>query len=140
MTLTIANYQEEQAQFNALLEPTSARRILMYQGESGCGKTHLVEWCIEQVPAHMRYLSVQLRGSDTTAAHIFYRLGRSIGWDRLSTFNQHIANLVQKPAANNQAWSLEMRRHLDGLLQKSEPAVRKQHRATITDAWFADAT
>ncbi|MCP4421918.1 MAG: ATP-binding protein [Chloroflexi bacterium] len=140
MNLPLANYQDEQAQFQKLLEPTSTQRILMFHGESGSGKSRLLEWCVEQVPTHMRYLSVQLRGSDTNAAHILYRLGRSIGWERLNTFTQHIAHLLQTPEANGQRTFPEMRRHLSGLLQKAEPSLRKQHRASVTDAWFADVT
>lgn len=138
MNLPLANYQNEQAQFQELLDPISAQRILMFQGESGSGKSRLLEWCVEQVPSHMRYLSVQLRGSDTTAAHILYRLGRKIGWERLNTFTQHIATLVQKPKTNDHHLFLEIRSHLNDLLQKTEPELRKQHQASLTDAWFAD--
>ena len=113
MNLPLANYQDERAQFQKLLEPTSTQRILMFQGESGSGKTRLLEWCIEQVPTHMRYLSVQLRGNDTSAAHILYRLGRKIGWERLNTFTQHIATLVQEPKTNDHRLFLEMRSYLN---------------------------
>lgn len=138
MNLPLANYQDERVQFQELLELTSARRILMFHGESGSGKTRLVEWCIEQVPAHIRYLSVQLRGNDTTAAHILYRLGRNIGWERLNIFTQHITDLMQQPSANDHSQFLKMRGYLDSLLQLAEPELRKQHWNSVTDAWFDD--
>ena len=139
MNLPLANYKEEQKQFQELIEDLSSKRILMFKGESGSGKTRLVEWCISQIPSHMRYLSVQLRSSDTTISHILYRLGRSIGWDRLNTFTQHIATLSKKVEIEGNNWRLEIREHLDKLLQVENLERRKHFRDSITNAWFEDA-
>ncbi len=140
MDKPLANYDKEQELFQQLLSQQSRSHILMFYGESGSGKSHLLRHCLAQAPPHVGYLSVQLRGSDTNTGHIFTRLGRRIGWDRLPGFTQEVARLAGSPQSHTDlAWRNQIDRHLQTLLQTEDVAERKQRRQSLTNAWFADA-
>lgn len=140
MEIPLANYEEQQQHFLGLLDPRARNHILMFQGESGSGKTRLLESCIRAVPAYIPYLSVQLRGSATTTAHLFYRLGRRVGWARLPAFTRQVAALCGMPhQGGDAAWQLDIRQHLERTLQVEDLSARRQRGNSLTDAWFADA-
>lgn len=140
MEIPLANYEEQQQHFQELLDPRARNHILMFQGESGSGKTRLLESCIRAVPPYIPYLSVQLRGGDTTTAHLLYRLGRRVGWARLPTFTGQVAALSGAPqGGGDAAWQLHIRHHLERTLQVEDLPARRQRSNALTDAWFADA-
>lgn len=137
--LPLANYTEEQAHFQELLDRNSRQRILMFQGESGAGKTRLLEYCVDSIPSHIAYLSIQLRGQDTTAMNVFYRLGRRVGWERLQNFTQQVAVLMNSPHAHTDLiWRHGLRQHLQSIMQIESVTDQKDRRAVLTDALFAD--
>lgn len=139
MNEPLANYEEERALFQQLLDRENRDRILMFYGESGSGKSHLLRHCLTQVPEDMGYLSVQLRGSDTNMAYLLSRMGRRLGWDRLHHFTREAAALSGSPDSHdNRIWQHHMESHLQGLLQTDDMNQRRQRRKLLTDAWFAD--
>ena len=139
MKLPLANYKKEQEQFQALLDPQNPQRILMFQGESGAGKTRLLEHCMSQVPAHISYLSIQMRGQDTTELDVFYRFGRRIGWDLLPTFVRQVAKFSSNPDAHKDiTWRYELRQHLQTIMYLESLVKQKKILEMLTDALFAD--
>ncbi len=139
MNIPLANYETELNQFSQLLEHDGRLRILMFHGESGCGKTKLVESCMAKIPGHVHYATIQLRGGDTTAGHILYRLARRAQWARVPNLARQVASLQGKPEASTDLrWLAEMRGHIDAILQVAEVDERRRRRTLLTDAWFAD--
>ncbi|MCB0033665.1 MAG: ATP-binding protein [Anaerolineales bacterium] len=142
MTLTLANYKQEQQLFQQFIRPDSEQRILMFHGESGAGKSHLLNYCLqnatnEGIPSAV----MQLRGSDNTIPHLFNRIGRRHGWTRFPSFTTIIGEITETPQAERgESWLRQMRRHLNGLIQPSQSADQRQGIfRELTDAWFEDA-
>ena len=93
----LANYEREQAAFDALIQPECDQRILLLQGDSGTGKTTLLQACLEKVPGHVIKIPVQLRRSAVSVAEIFSRAGGKLGWERLTHFTERVDALQRHP-------------------------------------------
>ena len=46
----LANYEQEQALFTEFIASDAEPNILLFQGESGSGKSHFIEHCLQRVP------------------------------------------------------------------------------------------
>lgn len=135
MQYPIANYAVERQQFTQLLDDNGRLRILMLQGESGTGKTCLLENCLANVPPQMHALSVQLRGKDTSVAEIFNRLGRRIGWQKLPKLSTQLSTFAGDDAIN---WQSNVSKQLRTALQLPDLNRRRQNIIDVTDALFTD--
>lgn len=139
MNLPLANYDVEQQQFESFLDPHRRQRILMFSGESGIGKTRLLQHFLERTPAELPALLIQMRGRETTVADIFNRLGRRIGWEHLSRFTGQVARLAQTPQEpDDPNWLVEIRQHLQAAINQADLSQREEHKILLTDAWFTD--
>lgn len=132
----IANYIEQQTLFEQLITSDNEPNILLFQGESGSGKSHLVEHCLST--AEIPSILIKLQGSASIAT-LFTTIGSKRGWHNLPHFTHTVANLVeQADQAEDPVWRMGMRRHLDQIGKISDLESRLSRYQLLTDAWFAD--
>ncbi len=67
----LADYHDQRNAFLALLEPDCAKRILLFSGETGTGKTSLIMDCQKDVCDPVYLIPIQLRGTVVSIAEIF---------------------------------------------------------------------
>jgi len=139
MTTLLADYDRERQAFQALLAPDCRERILLFHGESGCGKTHLLTACLEQVPQTIPCAPIELRASAVGVAEIFYRSGSCLNWERLPHFTGRVAAMqgVPKVQIDNNLMQGDSN-SIRVALQAGSPADQEHRRAALTDAWFQD--
>lgn len=137
----IANYTHEQAQFRELIESDSNPNILMFQGGSGSGKSHLIDHCISSVPKEqMPVAQIRLQSGGDTIPNLFNAMGIKIGRSQLPAFSERVAGLVGKrPDSDDAAWKTQLRRHLREIGRNSDLDTRQDWYLQLTDAWFTDA-
>ncbi len=139
MTTLLADYERERQAFETLLSPDCRERILLFRGESGCGKTTLLAACLERVPRTVPYIPIQLRGSAVGVAEIFYRAGSRLNWERLPHFTGRVAALEGVPQVQVDGnWLRGIGNSINVALRAENPTDQKQRRAALTDAWFQD--
>ena len=139
MTIPLANYDKEHQLFQELIADSPSHRILMFHADSGMGKSRLFQACIETTPAHVRYVSVQLRGVDTTVSHVMLRLGNRVRWSNLPTLLRQVAKQIGRPDAYQESeWREGMRQHLQTALLVESVEERRRRRGLLTDAPFRD--
>jgi hypothetical protein len=138
MNEPLANYEVPRAAFEDLLRKGCVRRILLVRGESGSGKTALLNHCRLTIPeGEFDVVGVQLRGSVVSVAEIFSRAGRALGWQRLPHFaRQHAALGGMQIEGNSQEG---INNSINVVLHASDNKDdRDQRRTALTDAWFND--
>lgn len=139
MTTPLADYVQERQAFESLLRPECQEHILLFKGQSGCGKTTLLTYCQEQVPQDMSHVSIQLRGSAVGMAEIFYRSGRVLTWERLPSFTAQVADMQKIPKVQiDHNWLAGIRNQINVVLNVENLTDREQRRTTLTEAWFSD--
>ena len=135
----IANYKQEQAHFNAFVQSDKEPNILLFQGESGSGKSSLIEHCLSLVP-QMPSLMMKLDGGGDAIPTLFTNMGSRQGWENLPNFTHTVANLLETPSkAGNRIWQMGMYRHLREIGQLSDVESRLSRYQLLSDAWFADS-
>jgi hypothetical protein len=137
---TLANYREQQAAFAALLEPHCERRILMFRGESGSGKTALMTACRASVMLDVSHLAMDLRGSTVNVPEI---LSRSVirlgGLAKLRNFTARVAALSRVPALNLADNTLKgTQNQIEVVVKDAGPIEREERYVQLTEAWFQD--
>jgi putative ribosome biogenesis GTPase RsgA len=75
MSTLFADYQNERQAFDSLFQPDCQKQLLMFCGESGSGKTSLLQYCRGRVPKSVAHVPIQLRGSAVSVVEIFHRSG-----------------------------------------------------------------
>ncbi len=134
-----ANYTAEQTLFRELVHNDDAPNILLFQGESGCGKSQLLQHCLQthkQTPAAF----MQLRSGSEAIPTLFNLMGRQQGWANLPLFTGIVANLTEQPGkVTDPVWQMGMERHLGEIGKISDLESRLSRYQLLTDAWFADA-
>lgn len=139
MKTTLADYSDERQAFESLLGGQCAERILLLRGESGSGKTALLTHCQHDIPAGVKHVDIQLRGSTVDIAEIFFRAGRVVKWERLRGFTDQVAQLQRSPVVKiDHNWLVGMGNHINVALQADSPHDRTYRRAALTEAWFDD--
>lgn len=139
MRLPIANYEEPRALFQQLWQPDCQRRILLWQGESGCGKTTLVNYCLRDLPGHVVQLPIDLRSSAVSVAEIFHRIVRILGDQNLPQFARQVATLGGAPQVKiDRNWLAGINNHITVVLQAENAADQASRQAALTEALFAD--
>ncbi len=136
----LANYKKEQTLFSEFIASDNDPHILLFQGESGSGKSHLVEHCLASVPKMPSLLLKMQSGSDSIPA-LFTNMGRRCGWQNLPHFTNTVANLVEEPTSiDDPVWQAGMYRHLRKVGKIGDLESRLSRYQLLSDAWFADAT
>lgn len=145
----IANYAEEQNQFRALLESDGDPRILMFQGESGSGKSHLIKHCLDQVlpslvnegmlAGGMPVAHIDLQASGDHVQNLWVAMGSKVGWHHLPTFTKRVVGLTDSDLDGNDPVSrVYIRRFLRQIGQIQDWETRREQMQLLTDAWFMD--
>ncbi|MCB8924635.1 MAG: ATP-binding protein [Ardenticatenaceae bacterium] len=136
--LSLANYTNEQKLFGDLIQSDSEPNILLFQGESGSGKSHLIEHCLRTASDTPSVLmKLQSGGSIAT---LFTTMGSKQGWHQLPHFTQTVAALVEEPdKTDDPVWRMGMRRHVEQIGKISDRESQLSRYQLLTDAWFADA-
>lgn len=139
MSAPFADYHKERQAFDALFHPDCQKRILMFCGESGSGKTSLLSYCLGRVPKSVAHVPIELRGSAVSVAEIFHRSGGSLKWDRLPSFTELVAELQGTPKVQiNRNWLGGINNHISVALQSESQDIREHRRVVLTEAWFDD--
>lgn len=135
----LANYKEEQALFAEFIKSDTDPNILLFQGESGSGKSHFVEHCLRSVPQMPSHLLKIQSGRDSIPS-LFTNMGRQCGWEKLPEFSNTVANLLEKPSdVNDTVWNAGMHRHLREIGKIGDLDSRLSRYQLLSDAWFADS-
>jgi energy-coupling factor transporter ATP-binding protein EcfA2 len=140
----LADYQNERQAFDALLHTHCDKRILVFYGESGSGKTSLLSHCRERARQQegIFCVNIDLKGTAVSVAEIFSRTGDRLGWERLSNLQQQVADLQNLPGISG----AEMDRirqtgfgnQINVTLQVNDPTDREQRRVALTESLFED--
>ena len=134
----IANYTAEQVHFQKLVENDTESNILLFRGESGSGKSYLIEHCLTNLKGVPSVL-LKLQNGGETIPTLFTRLGQKCGWQNLPHFTNTVANLLEQPdKANHRPWLMGMHRHLGEVSKIGDLESRRDRYRYLTDAWFAD--
>jgi hypothetical protein len=137
MTVLLANYHSERTCFEKLLESECEKRVLIFQGASGHGKTMLLQYCQAHVAAAGALcIPIQFRGSSVSMAEIFYRSSHHLGWDRLPNFSKQVVKLQDVPRAHiGQSCSFNS---INVALSGATLEAREDRRLALTEAWVND--
>lgn len=135
----IANYTAEEALFRDLVESDTESNILIFQGQSGSGKSHLIEYCLSTVPDNMPSTSLKLQGGRDEIPGLFTTMGRRVGWDALPQFIDTVARLLEQPGKEKDPlWQIGMRRHLADVGKNRDLESHLDRFQQLTEAWFYD--
>ena len=138
MSIPFADYQNERQTFDALFQPACQKRILMFCGESGSGKTSLLEYCLDRVPQSITQVPIQLRGSSVGVAEIFHRSGDTLNWNHFPNFAERVGELQGISKIQIKSNLLLGKNHISVAMQGESQDVREHRRVALTDAWFDD--
>ena len=138
MSIPFANYQPERQAFDALFQSECQKRILMFCGESGSGKTSLLEYCLDRIPKSVTPIPIQLRGSSVSVAEIFHRSGDTMSWNRFPNFTELVGELQGISKVQIKSNWLVGKNHISVAMQSESQDVREHRRVALTDAWFDD--
>jgi len=136
-----ANYQDERKAFMSLLNPDCEKRIMLFYGESGTGKTALMMICQNDVCEPVYHVPIQLRNSAVNVAELFSRTGSLIGWSRFPCFTRRVTHMNKSPElnlniqGNKQAGMGNM---INVALTTENLVDRKERWVHLTEAWFED--
>ena len=135
----LANYEAEQALFAEVVSSDREPNILLVQGESGSGKSHLIEYGLSTVQ-DMPSALIKLQGGGDAIPAVFTNMGGRRGWEKLPRFTHTVANLLEAPGSvDDPVWQMGMHRHLRQIGQLGDLQSRLSRYQLLSDAWFADA-
>jgi len=136
---TLANFEKEQTLFTEFIESGNDPNILLFQGGSGSGKSHLVEHCLRSVP-DIPSLLIKMQSGQDSMPFLFTKMGSQRGWDKLPNFTRIVANLLEEPNRfDDPLWQAGMYDHLREIGKISDIESRLSRYQLITKAWFADS-
>lgn len=139
MSPILANFEEEREAFYNLLNNDVENRILTIHGESGTGKTSLLNACIETVPDTIQHVALNCKGSTVNVSEVFSRTIFTLSWDFFPNFVDAVAELSGTVHVNVDGNKLLGINNTINVALKSESKVdREERRVTLTNAWFQD--
>ena len=138
---SFANYQKQREAFMALLNPDCEKRIMLFHGESGTGKTALIMTCKNYVCEPVYYVPIQLRNTVVNVAELFSRTGRLIGWNRFPNFTRKVARLNKAPDLKlniQDNKQIGMDNMIKIAMTTENHSDRMERQVHLTEAWFED--
>lgn len=139
MSALIADYDEPRRLFEQLWQPGCQQRIVLWQGEGGCGKTTLMNHCLGRIPESVSHVPIQMRSNAVTVAEIFNRFVRVLGGARLPQFARRVATLTGTPDITiDHNWLVGINNRISVSLQAASVQEQEQRQAALTEALFAD--
>ena len=137
------DYKKERNAFLSLIELNCEKRILLFTGKSGMGKSHLLEACREDVCKSVYFLPFQLRGAAVGISEIFEGVEDLFGRDSLPLFTEKKSELSETnviveiiPVKGD-----ELKGYKDNIkyvLQMENKEARTSRQAALTLALFKD--
>lgn len=108
----LANYEKEQALFTDFVESDEEPNILLFQGETGSGKSCLVDHCLNSVTKTPSLL-MKLQGGGDSVPAVLTNMGGRQGWENSPRFTRTVATLLEGPGSvDDPVWQMGMHRHL----------------------------
>lgn len=137
--VVIANYERERKLFADLLDSKSAKRILLFFGESGTGKSTLLRSLIEKIPTRTKCVPIELRGAAVGVAEIFYRLAGHLDWSQLSNFSIRLLSMQPEAVtAIDRNRLVGIKNRINVSLYSQGLIDRAERIAALTEALFED--
>jgi hypothetical protein len=142
MDISCANYREQRRIFCTLFETDNPLRILFFHGKPGCGKTTLLQTCIEKdLPAGIRPIKYNFKNF-IELDEILDRVVDELGHENMPSFTKEISSL----------WRINQNVTMDKIcqdgtgnlinvylaLQTTNHEERDQRRKYLARAWFDD--
>ena len=135
---SIANYTQEQTLFRQLVESDTEPNILLFQGESGSGKSYLISHCLNTIPDTPSVL-MKCQSGDVSISALFTIIGNRFGWDQLPNFTHIVATFQeQSDKVNDPMWQMGMREHLSEIEKISDIESRISRYNLLTNALLID--
>ena len=136
--IAIANYTTPQAGFRQFIEPEQKQNILMICGEGGCGKSYLIEYCLQTAPQFPQvYIDLQSEvwGIDSLYGALVARMG----WEAVPSFRRKVVQLVGEEGDSAEEMSARrLGRLLKRIGQQGDIETRQSWYRQLTEAWFDD--
>lgn len=137
MESILANCVSEREAFSSLLQVNCGKRIVIFQGDSGTGKTSLLNACLENT--NIPHVHLNCKGSAVNVPEIFSRTGSKLSWDWFGNFRARVAELsktAQVTVDGNRLMGIN--NNINIALTAETPVDRAERRVALTDAWFED--
>lgn len=138
MNIPLANYQEPRSSIDALFHAACDKHIVLLRGQSGSGKSSLVDYCLDQVPDSMLPLHFDFKSSALSVPEILDQTSERLGRTALPTFQRQFAEYSAIPIEvrenRQQGWGNQI--NVD--VRQFALPDRDQQRTLLTRAWFDD--
>jgi energy-coupling factor transporter ATP-binding protein EcfA2 len=134
----LANYKDEQTCFLQLLDDTSPEQIMLLHGDSGTGKTTLVNHCIRLAPKDSNHVPIQMRRHAVDVIEILHRITGTIGKPNFPIFAEQIMQFQQTPTINVGRNILWKDNDISVALDANSPNDREYRLTALTDSLFDD--
>lgn len=140
MSEPFANYHKQRAAFNNLSSKRCAQRILLLKGDSGTGKTSLLQTCLKENQPEVPMIGIQLRETSVSVSEIFSRCVIPFGWGKFVNFSKCAQDLViQTPGINlNNIQQQGATNAIRIALNVQNLEDREYRQTLLTNAWFED--
>jgi hypothetical protein len=135
----LADCIPEREEFSRLLQADGKKRIVIFQGESGTGKTSLLKACLENLPEYILHVPLNFKGGAISVSEILSRTGSELSWERLVNFRSQVAELSKTPHITVDGNRLiGINNKITVALEAESPKDLEERRVALTDAWFED--
>lgn len=133
---SLANYEQETADIKRLVNVNDSLRILMFQGNSGTGKTTLLKYCLKLAYPHFYCVPIELR-REYGPINILNAIGTEVEWEYLPVFTNTVAQIIGSPdLAQESTWRNKMKHHLEDIITNTSPDRRNRMYSYFTGALF----
>lgn len=134
----IANFKAELAAFAELLVSGCRQRILFFHGESGIGKTTLLQHCLDSLPEAFPLVEFQVRNAAVDVAEILSRTVSCLGWAAFPRYKAKIEAMQGNKIELENVSLIGQNHQLTAFIRSDNPIDSNEHKRQILDAWFDD--
>lgn len=137
------DYKEKRKAFNSLIEPNCEKRIILFTGKSGMGKSELLSVCRKNICKPISLLPIQFHGTAVDTFEIFWRAGDCIGWDNLPEFTKTMSK-SSSPIVNLSDINFSKIKtkgnynQINVILKTQNTAERAERQSVLTGTLFKD--